>query len=67
MYLEKFEIRKTSWDSRNIANENIELYVFEQGFLNINHLNVYLSNQFKNYEKIKIDLLLYRPAKVGQR
>ncbi len=62
MYLEKFEIRgKTSWDSRNIANENIELYVFEQGFLNINHLNVYLSNQFKNYEKIKIDLFLYRP------
>ncbi len=62
MYLEKFEIQGNSkWDSINIERDNIELYVFQQGYLNIDHLDVYLSHQFKNYEKVKIDLFLYRP------
>ena len=62
MYLEKFETRgKTIWDSKNIERENIKLFVFQQGYLNIDHFNVYLSTQFKNYENIKIDLFLYRP------
>ena len=62
MYLNRFETLGDSfWDPRNIEKENIELYVFQEGNLNFDHLNIYLSHQFKYYDKIKVDFFLYRP------
>lgn len=62
MYLKRFEtLGESSWDPKNIEKENIELYVFQEGNLNFDHLNIYLAHQFKYYEKIKIDLFLYQP------
>ncbi|MDB4247467.1 hypothetical protein N9838_00740 [Acidimicrobiia bacterium] len=62
MYQERFEkLGNSKWDSVNIEREGIELFVFKEGNLNLDHLDTYLKFMFDKYSTIKVDYFLYQP------
>ena len=62
MYQNKFEqLGNSKWSPVNIENEGIELFVFKEGNLNMDHLDAFFKFMFEKYKVIKADYFMFVP------
>jgi hypothetical protein len=62
MYQNKFEqLGNSKWSPVNIGNEGIELFVFKEGNLNMDHLDAFFKFMFEKYKVIKVDYFMFVP------
>ena len=68
MYQERFEeLGNSNWNPAEISNQNINLFIFLENNLKLDHLDIFLEHNFASYNNLKLDVFEFVPNYGGYK
>tara|TARA_A100001015_G_scaffold180547_1_gene200897 strand:- start:4012 stop:6375 length:2364 start_codon:yes stop_codon:yes gene_type:complete len=68
MYQERFEeLGNSNWNPIEISYQNINLFVFLENNLKLDHLDIFLEHNFASYNNLKLDVFEFVPSYGGYK